>query len=231
MGSLKLAWQKRYGDAWEERWNAWRAKMSEATKGEKNPMHGRHDHVHGLKRYAKEKTGKTLEEVHGIELAQKLRESRSLHAKGEHNPAYGKVYVNGGKSVKGYYKGRFFRSLLEYSFMKHLELTGISLHDDVDYENFVIPFVFENRQRTYRPDFHVKSQGIVYEVKPAYVVNRPGKLQSSKWNAAHEFLSMRELKFVVVSECDFKKIDFETAIQDVDVVWKEETFKYFARTI
>lgn len=99
--------------------------------------------VHGLKRYVKEKAGKTLEEVHGVELARKLRKSRSLHARGENNPAYGKIYVNGGKSVKGYYKGKFFSSLLEYSFMKHLESGGVSLDVDVDYECFVIPFVFD----------------------------------------------------------------------------------------
>lgn len=230
MGSLKLAWQKRYGDAWEERWNAWRAKMSEVTSGEKNPMHGRHDHVHGLKRYAKEKTGKTLEEVHGIELAREIRESRSLHAQGKNNPAYGKIYVNGGKSVKGYYKGKFFRSLLEYSFMKHLEACGASLDADVDYECFVIPFVFDNRRRTYRPDFYVKTQNTVYEVKPSYLLKQPMPLQEAKWNAAREFLGQRGIQFVVVTERDFEKINFAIARQDANVTWKEETFKYFKGT-
>jgi hypothetical protein len=230
MGSLKLAWQKRYGDAWEERWNAWRAKMSEAAEREKNPMYGRHDHVHGLKRYAKEKVGKTLEEVQGLELAHKFRKSRFQHAQGENSPAYGKIYVNGGKSVKGYYKGKFFRSLLEYSFMKHLESTGISLDVDVDYECFTIPFVFDNRQRTYRPDFYVKSQNTVYEVKSSYLLKRVAPLQEAKWFAAHEFFRQRGIQFVVVSERNFNKVDFDTAKRDVDVTWKEETFKYFKGT-
>jgi|SRR6478609_95876 len=227
MGSLKVIWQKRYGDAWEERWNAWRKKMSEATSGEKNPMHGRHEHVHGLKRFAKEKTGKSLEEVHGDVLANKIRISRSVHAQGSSNPAYGKVYANGGKSVKGYYKGLFFRSLLEYSFMKHLELTGVDLHNDVDYECFQAKFVFEGRERTYRPDFYVKSQNVVYEIKPSYVLKRVPELQEAKWKAMRELLDLSGIVFRVITEADFTKITFDVAKQDPNVVWIEKTLTYF----
>jgi hypothetical protein len=227
MGSLKLAWQKRYGDAWEERWNAWRKKMSDATSGDKNPMHGRHDHVHGLQRYAREKTGKSLEEVHGHELAAKIRQRRSETARGSNNPAYGKVYTNGGKSVKGYYKGLFFRSLLEYSFMKHLEVLSVNLHADVDYECFQVHFVHEGRDRTYKPDFYVRSHNTVYEIKPAYVLKKVPALQTAKWNAMREQLNLRGIEFRVMTDADFPKIAFDLARQDQDVIWKEETFKYF----
>lgn len=227
MGSLKDIWQKRYGDAWEVRWNAWRAKMSEVTSGEKNPMHGRHDHVYGLKRYAEEKTGKSLEEVHGVELAQQIRDKRSEAARGKNNPAFGKVYANGGKSVKGYYKGHFFRSLLEYSFMKHLEREGLSLDVDVDYENFIVPYVLEGRERTYRNDFYVPSKQVVYEVKPSYVLKRVSAINDAKWVAARAHLQQQGIEFQVVTERDFQKISFDVARQDVDVVWKEKTFKYF----
>lgn len=228
MGSLKLAWQKRYGDEWEVRWNAWRKKMSEVTSGDKNPMHGRHDHVHGLKRFAQEKSGKTLEEVHGEEVAGRLRVRRSESAQGSNNPAYGKIYANGGKSVKGHYKGMFFRSLLEYSFMKHLERRGLSLKSDVDYECFVVPYTLDDRQRTYRIDFFVRPENVAYEVKPAYVLRKPG-LQQAKWDAARTFLGQRGIKFEVVTERDFEKVTFETARQDPDVAWKEETLKYFKK--
>lgn len=227
MGSLKLAWQKRYGDAWEERWNAWRKKMSEVTSGDKNPMYGRHDHVHGLQKFAREKVGKTLEEVHGVEVAKQLREKRSATAKGSNNPAYGKVYVNGGKSVKGYYKGLFFRSLLEYSFMKYLETIGVDLHVDVDYECFQTHFIHEGCERTYKPDFYVRSHNVVYEVKPFYVLKNVPELQTIKWNAMRELLGTRGIEFRVVTDADFPKIAFDLARQDPDVVWIEATLKYF----
>lgn len=227
MASLKLIWQKRYGDAWKEHWDAWRAKISASTSGNKNPMFGRHDHVHGLRRYAEEKTGKTLEEVHGVDLAQKIRANRSLHACGVNNSAYGRVYVNGGKSVKGYYKGKFFRSLLEYSFMKHLESEGLSLDTDVDYECFIVPYVFEGADRTYRIDFHVPVRRAVYEVKPSYAVKKVSPINEAKWSAARAHFDQCGVEFYVVSEQDFSKITFDVARQDADVTWKEETLKYF----
>lgn len=192
-------------------------------------MYGRHDHVHGLQRYARERVGKTLEEVHGEELASELRASRSLHAQGTNNPAFGKVYANGGKSVKGYYKGFFFRSLLEYSFMKHLEQRGLSLQDDVEYERFVVPYMLNGRPRTYRIDFFVKPDNTVYEVKPAYVLKR-STTQEPKWDAARELLLQSGIQFRVVTELDFPKIAFDVARLDSNVVWKEETFKYFRST-
>ncbi len=201
--------------------------MSDTTSGEKNPMYGRHDHVHGLQRYAKEKTGKTLEEVHGVELAKQIRAKRSVASTGKNNPAYGKVYHDGGKSVKGYYKGKFFRSLLEYSFMKHMESEGLSLDTDVDYECFSISYVFEDRSRTYCIDFYVRSRQVVYEVKPSYVIKKVSAINKAKWIAAREYFNQRGVEFRVVTELDFPKIVFDVARQDDDVTWKEETFKYF----
>lgn len=229
--SLKEAWKKRYGDAWEERWNTWIKKMSEVTTGDKNPMFGKHDHVHGLKRYAKEKTGKSLEEVHGIELAQKIRSRRSEMSRGSKNPAYGKVYQRGGKSVKGYYKSLFFRSLLEYSFMKHMESEGLTLHTDVDYECFSVPYVFEGQPRTYCIDFYVSSRRVAYEVKPSYVIKKVSAINEAKWSAAREYFKQRGVEFCVVTDLDFPKIAFNVARQDNEVKWKEETFKYFKGSV
>lgn len=146
------------------------------------------------------------------------------------NPAYGKVYMNGGKSVKGHYKGHFFRSLLEYSFMKHLENEGLSL-DDVGYECFTVPYVLGGNERTYCIDFYVPSMNVVYEVKPAYVLKKPSPVNVAKWFAAREFFERRGLTFVIVTEHDFSKIEFKDALCDANVIWKEKTFKYFKNTV
>jgi len=171
-------------------------------------------------------TGKTLEDIYGVERGKEMREKRSLNTRGKNNPAYGKSYMNGGKSVKGYYKGRFFRSLLEYSFMKHLENEGVSL-DNVGYECFTIPYVFDGSDRTYRIDFYVRARATVYEVKPSYVFKKLKPIDDAKWQAAREYFKLCAIDFKVVSEFDFTKITFDIARQDVDVVWKEDTFKYF----
>lgn len=224
---IKKCWQEKYGDMWEERYEKWREKMSNVTSGANNPMFGRHDHVHGLKKYALEKTGKSLEEIHGSEAAKNLRLRLSSLQAGENNPAFGKIYDNGGKSLKGYYKGRFFRSLLEYSFMKHLESQGIAL-EVVEYESFKIPYTLSGSPRTYTIDFYVKSQNIVYEVKPSYALK--SVTNQCKFEAAQRFFESRGIMFKIVTESDFRKISFQDAQLDSDIVWKEETFRYFRRS-
>lgn len=177
----------------------------------------------------KSNSGKKLEEIYGEEKAKKIRTRLSEVTAGSKNPSFGKTYPNGGRSVKGYYKGKFFRSLFEYSFMKHLELSGRSIKEDVDYESFTIPYEKNGSERTYRIDFFDKIDRIAYEVKPFYVTKLKKLLedQEVKWNAASSFFQSLGIVFKVVTEKDFRKIPFEEAILDQDVTWKKETFKYF----
>jgi hypothetical protein len=204
--------------------------MRIVTSGVANGHYGHHHTQEACEQIAVRTRGKTLEQIYGEELAIDMKRRMSQAASGSNNPAFGKVYANGGKSIKGHYKGRFFRSLFEYSFMKHLESQGVSL-DDVDYECFTVPYRLEERERTYHVDFYVKSQNVVYEVKPAYAVKKPTLINAAKWNAARDFFSQRGIDFKIVTENDFQKIKFDDALKDADVVWKTETFKYFQRRL
>lgn len=174
-------------------------------------------------------SGKNLEEIYGEQKAKKIRDKLSASTTGSKNPAFGKSYTSGGRSIKGYYKGRFFRSLFEYSFMKHLESIGRSLQEDIDYESFTIPYLKNGIERTYRIDFFDKKSNIAYEVKPFYVTKMKKLLedQEVKWDAATTFFQTLGIAFKVVTENEFRKIPFTEAILDQDVTWKEETFKYF----
>lgn len=225
--NIKEMLQKKYGDTWETHYEIFKQKVSAATKGKNNSMYGRHDHIHGLQKYAKEKVGLTLEEIHGVYLAADVKKRISNSLLGSKNPMYGKINQNGGKSIKGHYKGMFFRSLLEYSFMKHLESRGLSLADDVDYECFVIPYQLEGRDRTYRVDFYLPKEKKAYEVKPEYAMKTISATNRAKWSAAEKFFLEKEIEFSVITELNFEKVLFKDARQDTDVVWKEETFKYF----
>jgi hypothetical protein len=224
-----LSWKEKYGDTAVEHQERFKATMRDWYQ---TVDWSYMKEVNGRKRAELNRAnkGKTLDEIYGKECAAEIRQKLSDSRQGENNPAYGNVYFNGGKSVKGHYKGHFFRSLLEYSFMKHLEGMGFSLDVDVDYECFTIPYVLDGRNRTYRIDFFVKPENVAYEVKPSYVVNKPGTLQEAKWQAAIDHFGQLGIKFRVVSELDFQKIKFDVARQDRDVIWKEETFKYFRRT-
>lgn len=188
--------------------------------------------MHGLQKFVSGTVGKTVEQIHGEEKGQALRALFSSQRQGEANPAFGKAYLSGGRSIKGYYKGFFFRSLLEYSFMKHLETQGFSLVDEIRYECFRVPYEFEGKSGTYLVDFHVIPENIVYEVKPAYVLKKPPAQQLAKWAAARVFLRELGLEFKLVSEEDFQKRLFKDVYGvDVDVVWDERTFKYFKETV
>lgn len=175
----------------------------------------------------KSNAGKKIEEIYGIERAKELKKARSIFSMGEKNPAFGKVYKSGGKSVKGYYKSKFFRSLLEYSFMKHLESIGLNIQNDVLYECFKIPYVFNDRNATYTIDFFVPSQKTVYEVKPSYALSLERNI--AKFSAAENFFETQNLTFRVMTEKEFKKISFSEAFLDLDVIWKKETFEYFRK--
>lgn len=220
--TTKQWWIEKYGEEDAKKLKEqFRETMSKVTSGKNNPMYGRKGNFAKATSFT---TGKTLEEIHGFEKAQKLKENLSKKFSGKNNPAYGKVYFNGGKSVKGYYSGKFFRSLLEYSFMKHLEKTGLDI-DDISYENFCIPYLFENRERTYTPDFYLPQQNLVYEVKPFYAINF--EINKLKFDAAKNFFFLKKIEFKVVTEKDFEKISFKDARKDKNINWNEETFKYF----
>ena len=218
------AWREKWGEEADTKMEEYRMKLSAATSGEKNPIYGR-------QRSAATKAKLSIwhkrpnSERFGSEKAKEISKKISLQTTGEKNPAYGKIYARGGRSVKGYYKEKFFRSLLEYSFMKYVESTDVSL-DNLDYENFLIPWVNElGVNRTYRPDFCHFASKTVYEVKQSYMV----QYCKLKHEAASLYLKERGLTFKVITEKDFAKIRFEDALKDECVKWDERTFKYFEK--
>lgn len=174
----------------------------------------------------KKQKGKTLEEIHGLEKSQKIRENLSNKRRGKNNPAFGKIYLHGGRSVRGNYKGKFFRSILELSFMKSLEERGVNL-DDIQVETWKVPYTFEGINRTYTPDFYCPNNSIVWECKMSWA--KDFKENPSKFRAAKDFFDNLKIKFIVITEKDIHKLSFEEAIKFPDIVWEVNTFQYFRK--
>lgn len=127
----------------------------------------------------------------------------------------------GGRYV-GRYKGKLFRSVYEYSFYKHLEWSGLDVSgDDVEHEPFSVPYEVLGRSRSYFPDFLVRSQGVLYEVKSKWELGkRRGRLvREAKFSAARAFAGDRGLEFRVVTEDDFKVLPGRTALSDPSAVF------------
>lgn len=218
------AWVQKFGE--EEanrRLVAYKEKCKISNTGDSNGMFGKNHTETSRSKMSNAVLGKSLEQRWGQEKAEQYKNRLRLTMSGAGNPMYGKT-SSGGRSVKGTYKGLFFRSLMEYSFMKHLEGLGLDLATDVEYETIRVPL---DEGHTYCTDFYVPSHKKVYEVKPSKVAL--SELNQRKFDAARKHLTALGLEFSVVTENDFKKIPFSEANQDNDLVFDERTFTYFQK--
>lgn len=157
-----------------------RNKMSEMNSGNNNPMSGKSVYSVWLEKYGKEEADKKLESA-------KLKHSKNNS--GEGNPMYGKPSPQGsGNGWKGWYKGLFFRSLRELTFM---------IQNDGKYnsaEKIRIQYEFNGKKRTYSPDFIIGKELI--EIKPIKLHNSPCNL--AKFRAAEDFCKNNGLTFLIV---------------------------------
>jgi hypothetical protein len=196
-------------------------KIAALTAGDNNPMYGKRHSEEARLKMSIIRKGKSFDELWGKEKARLYKQNLKIAMSGARNPMFGKI-SSGGRSLRGYYKGLYFRSLLEYSFMKHLEAQGLNLHEDVEYETVRIPL---DENHTYCTDFYLPSQKKVYEIKPQRLTTT--KINQKKFDIAKNYLLIQGIEFIVATENDFKKIEFNEAAQDNDIVFDERTFSYF----
>jgi len=126
----------------------------------------------------------------------RLSESRM----GEKNPMYGKPSPGGsGNGWKGWYKGFFFRSLLELSFIYQNKDTDIRSAEfmKIEYISYI------GSKRTYSPDYIIGN--ILYEIKPMKLFK--SKSVSLKAKAASIWCENNNYIYELVEPI---KIDFET---------------------
>lgn len=162
--------------------------------------------------------GRSLEERLGLERAREVRAKIGVANRGRKNteetklkmrnaalariardPANENTYKN---TLKGWYKGVFFRSSYEYFFLKLLEKDGIDIQNDVKTEPFRVPYVYENENHVYIPDFWVVSRNTVYEVKPREFVTRPDVI--AKLSAAAVFFD--KMTFLIVTQDELASV-------------------------
>lgn len=125
-------------------------------------------------------------------------------------------------AVSGTYKGIRFRSLLELSFMKHLERQGIDVKG-VEYETLSVPYEGGN----YAPDFYVPAKKTVYEVKHSSALRDEKNLQ--KFAAATAYFAERGMQYSVVTEKHFTRYTVRRAKKDPHVVLNETSLKHFRK--
>jgi hypothetical protein len=138
----------------------WKKNFSIANSGKNSPMFGKTAYDIWLEKYGKEEADqrKTV-----------WKNKLSIAHKGKKNPMYGKPAVQGSSNGwSGWYKGWFFRSLLELSYVVKVLEQGNLKWCSAETKDFMIPYInSEGTDRTYFPDFFVDSHKLI-EIKPVW---------------------------------------------------------------
>lgn len=121
-------------------------------------------------------------------------------------------------ALSGKYKGVHFRSLLELSFIREAEESGLTFGVDFLYEIIRIPYGAK-KKRIYIVDFLVKKEKpYMVEVKPTSRTNT--KNFKAKARAALAYGEENNISYVVVTEKDIAHVlSFGEARNILEVEW------------
>jgi len=147
--------------------------------------------------------GKTYEQIHGVKKAKLLR--KCIAQKGRKNNQFGRpAYPGSGNGWSGWYRGIYFRSLLELSFIINFiekkQLKFIS----AEQRKFCVPYKnCLGVRRNYFADFVIDN--ILIEVKPKNAINWKDNIL--KFKAAKRWCKRNNLKYKIYTNEDFNLID------------------------
>jgi len=184
----------------EEKAKIAKEKMSKASSGENNANFGakfNHGFGHGALSHLGKK-GSTYEIMYGFEKAQILKQNCSKNNKGEKNPMFGKPSPQGsGNGWSGWYKGWFFRSLKELSFMINVIERFKFKWDTCECKNlFKISYIdYNGINKNYFPDFILNDKYVV-EIKPKHLWNSINVV--NKKNAAELWCKEHGYKYKLI---------------------------------
>lgn len=164
-----------------------REKMSAVTSGSLNPMYGRRVYDIWCEKYG--------EEI-AVQKLNAQRAKTSAKTSGSKNPMYGKPSPKGsGNGWSGWYKGWYFRSLRELSYMLLVIEANNLTWENAEKKQYSIPYIDNGKKRTYRADFLIGGK-LLIEVKPERMMNIP--TNKLKKEAAEKFCQDRGWEYKIV---------------------------------
>jgi hypothetical protein len=171
-----------------------RKKMSEVTIGKNNGMYGKSVYERWVELYGTDVANDKLFD---------MKEKISVKTSGENNPMYGKPAPTGsGNGWSGWYKGWYFRSILELSYMiniiERFNIPWVSAETN----KYAIPYIWEGVKKTYFADFILDNRYMV-ELKPTSL--QKTKQNITKFEHAEEFCKDKSLIYKVTDIPKIKK--------------------------
>jgi hypothetical protein len=135
----------------EDRGVEFRRKLSLKHSGENNPNFGG-KYSHGFADNNPLPKGSTYEEAFGVERANEMKAKISEKTSGSKNGMYGRPQPHGsGNGWQGWYKGDYFTSFLELSFMIACECKGIVYETLSSKKAYAIQYELDGVVRNYFP--------------------------------------------------------------------------------
>ncbi len=192
---------------------AFKDKMSAVTSGDKNGMYGKTVYGIWLEKYGKEGADERMNKA-------KIKWSKA--SSGKNNPMYGKPSPQGsGNGWSGWYKGWFFRSVKELSYMINIIEAKKLKWRTAETNDLAIKYInYDGSERTYRADFLVEEKEMV-EVKPIKLFNTPNNILKKK--AAIKFCKKNGYNYKIV---DVKLLDVKKMKKFYDLGEIKFTKKY-----
>lgn len=182
--------QKNGNEPWQTK--EYRDKMSKLTSGSYNPRFGKPNNYElWIQKYGKKEADRKL-------ALYKMK--KSISSGGKNNPMYGKPAPQGsGNGWKGWYKGWFFRSLKELSYMVNVIEKENFKWKSAESKELTIKYVnWDGSERTYRADFLLEDKYLI-EIKPSRLKN--SVIVNLKKKAAEAFCLDKGLIYKI-EDCD-----------------------------
>jgi len=204
-----------------------KSNKSEQMKGEKNPMFGQNYQTYGLKKWVNDyQKGKTYEEIYGVDKAKQIKSKLSELNSGKNNNMYGKPSPQGsGNGWSGWYKGWFFRSLKELSFMINvIERFGFKW-ENAEKKKYKISYKdYDGTDRNYFADFVLDKKYLV-EIKPKNLHKSVTVLL--KKEAAIDYCDKNNLNYKLIDSKDLTFEKINKLYMNNDIIFIERYEKKF----
>lgn len=174
--------------------------------------------------------GKTIEEIWGKEIGERLRNHYSQTRKGPNNNMFGKPSpVGSGNGWSGWYKGWLFRSLLELSYVINVfERFGFEWKSAENSQYKIQYKNHDNLIKNYFPDFIVNEKYLI-EVKPKHLYDS-FNVQEKKF-AALKFCEDNNLIYKLTTPIKTLKLeDIKILIENKEIIFTkryEEKYKNY----